>query len=326
MKARRYLLTIMQISLPKDPTVKKIDANHAIFEIENCYPGYGVTLGNAFRRVLLSSLPGVAVVGVKISGVQHEFSTLPHMAEDVIEIIMNLKQVRFKMIGEERVKLELKIKGKKDVTAGDIKTPAGVEVVNKDQHIASLTNAKAQLDAEIEIERGLGFVPVEQQQKEKQEIGHIAIDALFAPIKKVNVDVENMRVGDRTDYNRLIVDVETDGSIEPEEAFKQAAGILLEQFGVFGKVEEAVSEKKDEKKAGKKKAKKTEDDSAKKNIDEIKGFSTRTVNALQGAGVKTLAGLAKKKASFLKEIEGLGGKGIKEIEKVLKKAGFEIKE
>lgn len=313
----------MQITLPKEPKVKKTDQNRAVFEIENCYPGYGVTLGNAFRRVLLSSLPGTAVVGIKIKGVQHEFSTLPHVSEDVIDIILNLKKIRFKMVGEERALLHLKASGKKEVTAGDIKTPGNVEVVNKDQLIATLNDKKAELEIEIEVEKGLGFVPVEGRKKEKLEIGAIALDAIYTPIKKVNVEVVNMRVGDRTDFNKLIVDIETDGSVTPQDAFSQAAKILVDQFKVFTtfKKEETgkIKKEKDAKKtAGKK--------DPKEKIEEVKGFSTRTVNALQAAGIKTVAGLAKKNREFFQGTEGLGEKGIKEVEKILKKFGLEMKE
>lgn len=313
----------MQISLPKQPKIKNTEKNQAIFEIDNCYPGYGITLGNAFRRVLLSSLSGTAVVGVKIKGVQHEFSTLPGVVEDVIEIIMNLKQVRFKMVGEEKAKLQLKVKGKKEVKACDIKTPGNVEIVNKDLYIATLSTAKADLEVDIEIEKGLGFVPAESRKKDKLEIGSIAVDAIFAPIRRVNVDVENMRVGDRTDYNKLIIEIETDGTLEPKEAFERAGAILIEQFGVFAKVKKEEVEKKEIEPKNKKS--KT-DDLTKTNIEDIKQLSTRTVNSLQSAGIKSLGGLAKRSLSSLAEVEGLGDKGIKEIKKTFKKFDLEIKD
>ena len=153
------------ILLPNPPKVIKKGENRAIFEIENCYPGYGMTLGNALRRVLLSSLPGAAIVGVKIKGVNHEFSTIPHVLEDVIQIILNLKQIRFKLYTDEPVKLTLKAKGEKEVKASDIKLTSDVEIVNKDAHIATLTDKKAELEMEIEVEKGLGYVPVEQRKK-----------------------------------------------------------------------------------------------------------------------------------------------------------------
>jgi len=223
-----------KISLPLKPKIIKKGDNHAIFEIDNCYPGYGITIGNAFRRVLLSSLSGSAVTAVKIKGVSHEFSTIPNVLEDVIQIILNLKQIRFKLNADiNETRAELKISGEKEVKAKDIKTSSEIEVVNKDAHIATLTSPKSKLEMEIEIGTGLGYAPVEQRKKEKLEIGAIALDATYTPVKKVNYEVENMRVGDKTDFNRVKIDIETDGTIEPEKAFDRAANILLEQFGVF---------------------------------------------------------------------------------------------
>lgn len=233
-----------KIPLPQKAKVTKKQDNRAIFEIDGCYPGYGMTLGNAFRRILLSSLPGAAVTAVKIKGVSHEFSTIPNVLEDVIQIILNLKKIRFKVHSSEisPIKVQLKAIGQKEVKAKDIKTTSNVEVINKEAHIATLTDKKAKLEMEIEVGTGLGYVPVEQRKKEKLEIGAIAIDAIFTPIKKINYEVENMRVGERTDFNRLKLDIETDGTISPEQAFIKAADILVEHFGLFA------SEKKEEKK------------------------------------------------------------------------------
>jgi len=247
-----------KISLPIKPKVIKKGDNRAIFEIDNCYPGYGITIGNAFRRVILSSLPGAAITTVKIKGVSHEFSTIPNVLEDVIQIILNLKQIRFKVNAEiPSLKIELKASGEKEVKAKDIKTTAEIEVVNKDAHIATLTGPKAKLEIELEIGTGLGYVPVEQRKKDKLEIGAIALDAIYTPVKRVNYEIENMRVGDRTDFNRVKIDIETDGSVEPEYAFNRAAEILLEQFGVFMPEGFNVKEEKTEKKAAKKEVKKT---------------------------------------------------------------------
>lgn len=224
-----------KISLPQKAKVSKKQENRVIFEIDGCYPGYGMTLGNAFRRVLLSSLPGAAITSVKIKGASHEFSTIPHVLEDVIHIILNLKQIRFKVNSPESLplKIELKVGGEKQVKAKDIKLTSEIEIINKDAHIATLTDKKAKLEMEIEIQSGLGYVPVEQRKKEKLEIGAIAVDAIFSPIKKINYEIENMRVGDRTDFNRLMIDIETDGSITPEEAFERAADILVNHFAIF---------------------------------------------------------------------------------------------
>ena len=226
------------ILLPKPPKIIKKEENRAIFEIENCYPGYGMTLGNAFRRALLSSLPGTAVVAVKIKGTDHEFSAIPHILEDVIQIILNLKQVRFKKHSKGPVTLTLKAKGEKKIKASDIKLTSDVEIINKNAHIATLTNKKAELEMEIEIDSGLGYVPAEQRKKEKLSVGTIALDAIFSPVKKVNYKSENMRVGDRTDFNRLQIDIKTDGTLTPEEAFQRSAQILVNHFNIFVKKEE----------------------------------------------------------------------------------------
>lgn len=311
----------MKINLPQKPKIVKSEDNRVIFEIEGLYPGYGVTLGNALRRVLLSSLPGAAVTGVKIKGVHHEFSTIPYVTEDVIEIILNLRQIRFKMHTDQPVKLFLNAKGEKVVKAGDIKTTSDIEIINKDIVIANLNSKKAELEIEIEVESGFGFVPVEARKKVKLEIGLIAVDAAFSPLRKVNFEVENMRVGDRTDYNRLRLDIETDGSINPEEAFKKASEILVEQFKIFieaeqaeeGEIGETVSEEKEAFK-----------DATKIKIEDLK-LSTRTQNALLLGGIKTVGGLIKKTELSLKEIGGLGEKGVTEIGRALKKIGLGLK-
>lgn len=310
----------MKINLPQKPKVVKTEGNRTIFEIEGLYPGYGVTLGNALRRVLLSSLPGAAIVGVKISNVHHEFSTIPHVAEDVIEIILNLRQIRFKKFVEEPVKLFLSARGEKEVKAKDIKTTSEIEIINPEAPVATLTDKKAELEIEIEVASGLGFVPVESRKKEKLEIGIIAVDSLFSPIRKVNFEVENMRVGDRTDYNRLRLDLETDGSISAQDAFLQACKSLVEQFSILGGAEEVVvaAEVDSTEKEG-------DDEASKTKVEDLK-LSTRTVNSLIEGGIRTAGGLAKKSEAALREIEGMGEKGIGEVKKALKKLGLSLKE
>jgi DNA-directed RNA polymerase subunit alpha len=311
----------MQINLPQKTNIIKAEGNKAIFEIEGLYPGYGVTLGNALRRVLLSSLPGAAIVGVKIQGVHHEFSTISHVAEDVIEIILNLRQVRFKLHVDGPVKLTLSAKGEKEVKAKDIKTTSDAEIINPEMHIATLTDKKAELEIEIEINSGLGFVPVETRKKEKLEIGVIAVDALFSPVRKVNFEVENMRVGDRTDYNRLKIEIETDGSVSPQDSFKKAGEILVNQFKSL--IEESEASEAEEKIEAM-----TDGESeeiGKTKVEDLK-LSTRTVNSLIEGGVRTVSGLSKKSESSLKELDGMGDKGIAEIKKALKKLGLSLKE
>ena len=251
--------------LPSQPKIIEKKENFAIFEIEGLYPGYGVTIGNSLRRVLLSSLPGAAVTQVKIKGVQHEFSTIPGVKEDVISILLNLKQLRFKLYSDEPQKAELRVKGIKNVKAGLFNVPSQVELANKDLHIADLTSKSADLNIEIIIENGLGYQTVESRKKEKLEIGTIAIDAIFTPVRKVSYRVENMRVGDRTDFDRLFLELETDGTLAPEEAFAKAAEVLIDHFSLFKEVFEKAEEplppvkktvvKKNEKKKKRKKTK-----------------------------------------------------------------------
>ncbi len=229
------------INSPEQPKYTELAKNHGKFEILGCYPGYGTTLGNALRRVVLSSLAGAAVRSVKIKGVSHEFSTIEGVMEDVVQIILNLKQVRFKMHGadeSEVVKVTLKSKGEGVVTAASIKAPSSVEVVNPDQVIATVTDKKTELEMEIEVDRGLGYVPVESRERDdEREIGVIAIDAIYTPVKRVNYEVENMRVGKRTDYDKITLEIVTDGSVTPVEAFEKSVSILVGQFSSLTQVE-----------------------------------------------------------------------------------------
>jgi len=222
------------IPLPLQPKIIEKKDNLAIFEIEALYPGYGVTVGNTLRRVLLSSLSGAAITQIKIKGVPHEFSTIPGILEDVINIILNLKQLRFKIYTDEPQKATLKVKGEKEVKGSDFDLPAQVELINKNAKVCTLTDKKAELEMEIQIEKGLGYLPAEQRKKqEKLEIGQIALDAIFTPIKRVSFRVENMRVGERTDFDRLFLEIETDGTITPESALSEASEILVKHFSLF---------------------------------------------------------------------------------------------
>jgi len=204
------------------------DAKNGIFEIEGLYSGYGLTIGNALRRALLSSLPGAAVTYIKVKNVQHEFSTLPGVKEDLVDLTLNFKRLRFRMHTDEIQILTLKIKGEKEVTAGDIKTSSEIEIVNQDEHLASLTSKDAELEVEITVEKGLGYSSVESRKEKK--LGLIGIDAFFSPVRKVNYIVENMRVGEHTDYNRLRLEIETDGTISPSSALHKASNILNDHF------------------------------------------------------------------------------------------------
>lgn len=238
------------IPLPLPPKIIKKENNKAIFEIEALYPGYGVTIGNSLRRVLLSSLGGAAVTQMKIKGVAHEFSTIPGVLEDVIQIMLNLKKLRFRLFTQEPVTATLKIKGEREVKGSDFKLPSQVELVNKDCHIATITDKKTELEMEIKIEKGVGYLARERRKKEKMPIGAIALDAIFSPVKRVSFRQENMRVGERTDFDRLFLEIETDGTISPEEAFVQASEILVKHFSLFS---ETFHPKKEENKKGKSK-------------------------------------------------------------------------
>lgn len=243
------------INFSETVNIKKVSEKEkfGVFEIEGLYTGYGLTIGNALRRILFSSLPGAAITQIKIKGIGHEFTTIPSVLEDVVEIILNLKKIRFHFYADESQILTLKVKGEKKVTAADIKTNSSVDVINDDAHIATLTSKSGELEMELTVERGLGYMPVESRKLEKLPVGIIALDAFFSPVTKANFTVENMRVGDQTDYNKLNFVIETDGSITPSEALKKAGDILQEHFSKISQVEVMVSEEKEAKKLKKKK-------------------------------------------------------------------------
>lgn len=241
---------------PNKPKIIKETETEGVFEIENLYTGYGITIGNALRRVLYSSLKGFAITTVQIKGVPHEFSVINGVLEDVIQINLNLKKIRVKCFSEGPHTLILKAKGEREVKASDIEKNSNVEILTPDVHIATLTDKKAELELILTVEEGVGYVPAEARQKEKLPVGTISLDATFTPIKKVNFEVENMRVGERTDYNRLRIFIETDGSILPRMALKQAANILEEHYRIISDV--PLLEEKEEKEEVIKKAKEKE--------------------------------------------------------------------
>ena len=208
-----------------------------VFDIDGLYRGYGITLGNAFRRVLLSSLPGAAITRFRVKGAGHQFTTLPGVMEDVVELGLNLRGVRFRFYADEPQTLILKIKGEKEVKAGDIKENAFVKIQNPEIHIATLTSSSAELDMELTVEKGLGYEPVEEQRVGRLPIGTIALDAVFSPVRKVNFRVLNMRVGERTDYNRIKLEIETDGTVSPSSALHKAANVLVDHFKHASEIE-----------------------------------------------------------------------------------------
>ncbi len=297
------------IPLPTNLKVIEKKDNKAIFQVEGLYPGYGVTLGNSLRRVLYSSLEGAAVTQIKIKGVSHEFSTIPGVLEDVISIILNVKNLRFKTHSNEPQKAVLKVKGERKVSGLDIEIPTQLELANKDAHIVTLTDKKSSFEMELQIEKGLGYVPADQERGEKLEIGQIQIDAIFTPIRDVNFRVENMRVGKRTDFDRLFIEVETDGTIAPEDAFAQASKILVDHFSQI---------------AGKDNGMPEESDLGKTKIDDLE-ISSRTANILLKNNIKTASGISKKTEKSLLKLEGMGDKGVMEIKSALKKIDMDLK-
>ncbi len=324
------------IVMPSKPRVVLEDGDKGVFEIDGLYPGYGHTLGNSLRRIILSSLPGASVTSIKIDGVSHEFQTLDGIKEDVIVMILNLKKTRFKMISDEPQTVTLSIKGPKEVTAGDIKTGGQVEILNPELHIVEVTG-KVNLNIEMKIEKGLGFIPKEIFQKDKVDVGTIAVDAIFTPIRRVSYEVENMRVGDKTNHNRLRISIETDGTLTPREALSRSIEIMINQLKAivdFKEPEVSVPEETEVLPAGAEKDKKESSDEKKgsdfadilKTRTDSLDLSTRTLNALTGANIRTLGGLARKKREDLLEVEGIGEKGIAEIKKVLGKFGLNLKE
>lgn len=313
-----------QVLLPSKPRIVSEEGFSGAYEIDGLYPGYGHTLGNSLRRIILSSLSGVAITSIKIAGVDHEFSAIEGVKEDVISLILNLKKVRIKMLTDEPQTIELNVKGIKEVTAGDITVPGQVEILNPDLYLASIGGKGGELSIEMKIEKGLGYVPKEIIEKERTEIGHISLDAIFSPIRRVNYEVENMRVGDRTDFNKLKIFIETDGTITPKEALEESILIMISQLKAivgFKEPEVVVAETKEE----------VADDSKESDAEFLKTrietleLSARTINALSNGNIRTVGGLARKKEKDLDEVEGLGSKGIQEIKKVLSNFGITLK-
>lgn len=221
------------ISLPERITIESVEGSpfDALVTLSPCYPGYGVTIANTLRRVLLSSLPGAAITSVKVRGVDHEFSAIKGVAEDVVDIILNMKTVRLKMHEEGPVELKLNIEGVKTVTAGDIQAPSSVEIINKDTLLFTTTDKDAKVEMIITCEQGRGYVPVEAREEEdRTEIGRIAVDAIFTPIREVGYRVDNVRVGRRTDFDKVVLNIQTDGTVTASEAIRQSAQILIDHF------------------------------------------------------------------------------------------------
>lgn len=309
------------IALPSKPRVAREEGTKGIYEIDDLYPGFGHTLGNSLRRVILSSLPGAAATRIKIQGVPHEFSTLDGVKEDVVAIILNVQKLRVSLATDEAQVLRLKAKGAKTLTAADLEIPGQVEIKNPELPLVTLTGKDSSFDMEITVEKGLGFVAKEEVHKDRVEVGEIAIDAIFTPIRRVAYETENMRVGDRTDFNRLRISIETDGTIAPRRALENAIEIMIQQLkSVVGFREESEAPAKVEANEGP-----AEDGEALKARIEELGLSGRVEHALAEAGIRTVGGLARKKESDIRELEGMGPKGVTEIKEALAVRGFSLK-
>lgn len=312
------------LTLPNKAQVEHLGEHKYSVVLEPMHPGYGVTVGNALRRVLLSSMPGAAVTAVKIRFADHEFSTVPNVKEDVVQIILNLKQLRLKCFSSEPVKLSLKAKGERLVTAADIAGNDQVEIMNPDLHIATLDNKNAEFDMELTIEQGRGYVPVEARESDRTELGTLAVDAIFTPVRSVFFDVSNVRIGQITNFDKLSLTIETDGTITGGEAVDAAAHILVDHFNMLFNTPATLAAPtvveeipafvaSDEEDAG-------EDVPAPVSDLDSVSLSNRAKNALIKYGISTVEQL---KALPSEEIEGIPGLGKKTILELMMLLGRE---
>jgi DNA-directed RNA polymerase subunit alpha len=328
------------IVLPQKLKVVSEDETKGVYEIEGLYPGYGHTLGNSLRRIILSSLPGVSITSVKIKGADHEFATLSGVKEDVLTILLNLKKVRFSLASEEEATITLNVKGAKKVTAADFDTVGGIEVMNPNQEIAEITAKTGELSLELNLAKGIGFVSKEDFASSSTGIGHILVDAIFSPVRKVNYEVANMRVGDRTDYNLLRINLETDGSISAKEALESALGIMINQFRAILDLKELENEKRyhTSLQEGMQEGVSDEEDFLIDEVDEEEkaellktrvdtlDLSTRTEKALNEASIRTLGGIVQKTEQDLLDLDGFGAKSLEEIKEVLNTFKLSLKD
>ncbi len=317
------------IALPSKPRVVSESERSGAYEIDGLYPGYGYTLGNSLRRIILSSLQGAAVTHVKIPGVAHEFSTIEGVKEDVVTILLNIRKIRLKLLTDEPQTITLSVKGPKSVIAADLKLPGQVEILNPEQHIAEVSG-KVNFEMELRAERGLGYIPKEAHQKERVDIGTIALDAIFSPIRRVNYEVENMRVGDRTDFNRLRIVIETDGTLGAREALERAIETMIHQLkAIVGFKEEEAPEIAPA--AEGTRGKEREDKAAPMDAEVLKTRITelnmpqRVEQALDNASIRTVGGLVRKREDDLLAIEGLGQKGLQDIKRALSNMGLTLR-
>ncbi len=289
------------------------------FAIEPLQPGFGYTLGNALRRTLLSSIPGAAISSVKIDGVLHEFSTVPKVTEDVTDIILNLKQLVLSSEVDEPVTAYLRAKGPADVTAGDIQPPSGVEILNPELHIATLGKG-ANLELELVVQRGVGYVPADRNKNPRDPIGVIPVDSIFSPVRRVTYAVENTRVEQMTDRDRLILDVETDGSITPRKAVASAGTTLSELVNLFGDLAESPGLT-----VGPAATDTAQLGDYAITIEEL-NLTVRSYNCLKREGINTVGDLVEKSEAELMDIRNFGQKSIDEVKGKLDELGLALRE
>ncbi len=279
--------------------------------------GYAITIGNSLRRVLLSSIEAAAVTVVRIDGVLHEFAPIPGVAEDTTDIILNLKQLKLKMDGEGPKTLRLSVSGDREVTAKDIKGEAGIEIVNPDLHIATLTERDAKLEMELEVDHGRGYVSADRNKRDDLPVGSIPVDSLFSPVTRVRIDSENTRVGQMTDYDRLILEIWTDGRIKPEDALAHAAKILKDHLQIFINFEEEPESAGLERDDDRDKIK----DLLSRSVDELE-LSVRSSNCLKNANIKTIGDLVVKNEAEMLKYRNFGRKSLNEIKEIISEMGL----
>ena len=300
------------------------DNRYGKFICEPLERGYGTTFGNSLRRMLLSSLEGAAITSIRIDGVLHEFSTIPGVRDDVTNIVLNLKELCLKMTGNEPRIIRIDVEGEKEVTAADIICDADIEILNPDLHIATV-NEDGKLKIEMTVERGRGYVPADKNKKPDDTIGVIPIDSIFSPVKRVNYTVQDTRVGNVTDYDRLILEVWTDGSLRPEEAVSKAAGILVMHLKLFQNMDGLPEEEEEEEATF---PEEEEDDSSKvldMTIEDL-DLSVRSFNCLKRANINTVADLAEKTEDDMMKVRNLGRKSLEEVKKKLEELGLTLKQ
>ena len=316
---------MIDIEKPKIEIAEISDDNrYGRFVCEPLERGYGTTFGNSLRRMLLSSLEGAAITSIRIDGVLHEFSTIPGVRDDVTNIVLNLKQLCLKMQGNEPKVIRIDVEGEKEVTAADIICDADIEILNPDLHIATV-NETGKLKIEMTVERGRGYVPAEKNKKPDDTIGVIPIDSIFSPVQRVNYTVNDTRVGNVTDYDKLTLEVWTDGSLRPEEAVSKAAGILVMHLKLFQNMDGLTEDVEEEEASFPEEEEDKSSKTLEMNIEDL-DLSVRSFNCLKRANINTVADLAEKTEEDMMKVRNLGRKSLEEVKKKLEELGLTLKQ